>query len=241
MKLQDWFKTSGAKQKDFAASLGVAASRISQLTSGETPSLDLALKIRALTNGAVRPEDFQDTPAMPADTPTALDTVQDAIDAIARGEMVVVVDDDDRENEGDLIAAAVQDHAGADGLHGAPYLRHRLRADHAGGRPPPQARSHGCPQRRAHGHRLHCHHRLQGRPHHRHLGQGARRDGACARQHECPGRRFRPPRPHLPVRRKIRRRADALRPHGSRRRSRAALGAPSRRRHLRTGQRRRHR
>src|SRR5690349_21426337 len=32
--------------------------------------------------------------------------VEDAVAAIARGEMVVVVDDDDRENEGDLVAAA---------------------------------------------------------------------------------------------------------------------------------------
>tara|TARA_Y100000590_G_scaffold348397_2_gene399398 strand:+ start:7027 stop:8097 length:1071 start_codon:yes stop_codon:yes gene_type:complete len=34
------------------------------------------------------------------------DNIRDAIDAIANGEMVVVVDDDDRENEGDLIMAA---------------------------------------------------------------------------------------------------------------------------------------
>lgn len=34
------------------------------------------------------------------------DTVEDALTAIADGEMVVVVDDDDRENEGDLIMAA---------------------------------------------------------------------------------------------------------------------------------------
>ncbi len=34
------------------------------------------------------------------------DTVEDAITAIRNGEMVVVVDDDDRENEGDLIMAA---------------------------------------------------------------------------------------------------------------------------------------
>jgi len=33
-------------------------------------------------------------------------TVEDAIEAIARGEIVVVVDDEDRENEGDLIMAA---------------------------------------------------------------------------------------------------------------------------------------
>lgn len=38
--------------------------------------------------------------------PTVLDRVEDAIAAIARGEMVIVVDDADRENEGDLIMAA---------------------------------------------------------------------------------------------------------------------------------------
>ena len=37
---------------------------------------------------------------------TTFDTVEDAIDAIAAGDLVVVVDDDDRENEGDLIMAA---------------------------------------------------------------------------------------------------------------------------------------
>ncbi|MDE2395689.1 MAG: bifunctional 3,4-dihydroxy-2-butanone-4-phosphate synthase/GTP cyclohydrolase II [Burkholderiales bacterium] len=36
----------------------------------------------------------------------ALDRIEDAIAAIARGAMVVVVDDEDRENEGDLILAA---------------------------------------------------------------------------------------------------------------------------------------
>ena len=32
--------------------------------------------------------------------------MEDAIEAIGRGEIVVVVDDEDRENEGDLIMAA---------------------------------------------------------------------------------------------------------------------------------------
>jgi 3,4-dihydroxy 2-butanone 4-phosphate synthase / GTP cyclohydrolase II len=35
-----------------------------------------------------------------------LDSIDDAIRAIANGEMIIVVDDDDRENEGDLIVAA---------------------------------------------------------------------------------------------------------------------------------------
>lgn len=36
----------------------------------------------------------------------ALDTIEDAIEAIRRGEQIVVVDDEDRENEGDLVMAA---------------------------------------------------------------------------------------------------------------------------------------
>ncbi len=35
-----------------------------------------------------------------------LDLIEDAIAAVARGEMIVVVDDEDRENEGDLLMAA---------------------------------------------------------------------------------------------------------------------------------------
>ncbi|MCZ6869545.1 MAG: 3,4-dihydroxy-2-butanone-4-phosphate synthase [Gammaproteobacteria bacterium] len=42
------------------------------------------------------------------DNNLALDTVEEAIEAIGRGELVVVVDDEDRENEGDLIMAANQ-------------------------------------------------------------------------------------------------------------------------------------
>src|SRR5881628_1501572 len=37
---------------------------------------------------------------------TKLAAIEDAVAAIARGEIVVVVDDEDRENEGDLIMAA---------------------------------------------------------------------------------------------------------------------------------------
>ena len=35
-------------------------------------------------------------------------SVTEAIEAFARGEIVVVTDDDDRENEGDLIVAATR-------------------------------------------------------------------------------------------------------------------------------------
>ncbi|MBP8851240.1 MAG: 3,4-dihydroxy-2-butanone-4-phosphate synthase, partial [Breznakibacter sp.] len=35
-----------------------------------------------------------------------LNTIEEAIDAIKRGELIIVVDDEDRENEGDFVAAA---------------------------------------------------------------------------------------------------------------------------------------
>lgn len=52
------------------------------------------------------------SPETETQTPSALDTIQDAIEQIGRGGAVVVVDDVDRENEGDIIFAA--EHATAD-------------------------------------------------------------------------------------------------------------------------------
>jgi len=42
----------------------------------------------------------------PATEPIVLDSIQDAIAAIRAGEVVIVVDDEDRENEGDMICAS---------------------------------------------------------------------------------------------------------------------------------------
>ncbi len=47
-----------------------------------------------------------DSSADASDTESPFDPVEDAVAAIGRGEIVVVVDDEDRENEGDLIMAA---------------------------------------------------------------------------------------------------------------------------------------
>src|SRR6185503_10208400 len=111
MKLPDWLDRTSTSQSALAKAIGISQGRVSQLIAGASPSLDLALKIASFTNNAVRPEDFSGPAAMDTapHTPLSsseLDRVEDAIAAIARGEMVVVVDDDDRENEGDLIAAA---------------------------------------------------------------------------------------------------------------------------------------
>jgi 3,4-dihydroxy 2-butanone 4-phosphate synthase/GTP cyclohydrolase II len=109
MKLPDWLDKTSTSQSALAKAIGISQGRVSQLVAGASPSLDLALKIATFTNNAVRPEDFSGSPM--DTTPLAasssdLDRVEDAIAAIGRGEMVVVVDDDDRENEGDLVAAA---------------------------------------------------------------------------------------------------------------------------------------
>ena len=72
-------------------------------------SADSAVEPRSWT-----PDPDADASAHPADTPTSaaggvrLDSIPDAIAAIARGEAVVVVDDEDRENEGDLIFAGTR-------------------------------------------------------------------------------------------------------------------------------------
>jgi 3,4-dihydroxy 2-butanone 4-phosphate synthase/GTP cyclohydrolase II len=103
MKLAEWLANSGMSQTDLARRLGVTQGRVSQLAKGAVPSLELAVKIAATTGNRVRPEDFG---VQDMTDENKLDTVEEAIKAIANGEMVVVVDDDDRENEGDLIAAA---------------------------------------------------------------------------------------------------------------------------------------
>ncbi len=103
MKLAEWLVNSGISQSELARRIGVTQGRISQIVAGAVPSLELANKIAAATGNKVRPQDFGD-PDMTAEQ--RLDTVEDAIKAIANGEMIVVVDDDDRENEGDLVAAA---------------------------------------------------------------------------------------------------------------------------------------
>jgi 3,4-dihydroxy 2-butanone 4-phosphate synthase / GTP cyclohydrolase II len=116
MTLEQWIKQSGTRKVDIARSLGVSPGRVSQLLSGEMPSLDLAVKIQRLTGNLVRPESFsvplsaESSEVAPDYVPAfghdSVEAAIAAVAAVARGELVVVVDDHDRENEGDLIGAA---------------------------------------------------------------------------------------------------------------------------------------
>jgi 3,4-dihydroxy 2-butanone 4-phosphate synthase / GTP cyclohydrolase II len=108
MKLGDWLKRHQVTRADFARRIGVSPGAVTLICRehGSWLSRETAERIVAETQGAVTPNDF--LAVMPL-VPIGLDMlnpVADAIEAFARGEIVAVTDDDDRENEGDLIVAA---------------------------------------------------------------------------------------------------------------------------------------
>ena len=108
MKLGDWLKRNQVTRADFARRIGVSPGAVTLICREHRSwlSRETAERIVAETLGAVTPNDFLD-PA--PTTPIGLDMhhpATAAIEAFARGEIVAVTDDDDRENEGDLIVAA---------------------------------------------------------------------------------------------------------------------------------------
>jgi 3,4-dihydroxy 2-butanone 4-phosphate synthase/GTP cyclohydrolase II len=111
MELSGWLERNKTARSAFARAVGVSPGRITQICEGERPSLELAERIARETAGAVTPNDFlglvpsqQWINNLMSDTQQRIAT---AVEAFARGEIVVVTDDDDRENEGDLVMAAV--------------------------------------------------------------------------------------------------------------------------------------
>ncbi|WP_445501624.1 3,4-dihydroxy-2-butanone-4-phosphate synthase [Microvirga sp. G4-2] len=105
MKLAEWLSRNGVSRVEFARRIGVTPGAITQMCNSDHAwlSRDTAELIARETRGAVTPNDF-----LPPSAQEALmsHSVTDAIEAFARGEIVIVTDDDDRENEGDLIVAA---------------------------------------------------------------------------------------------------------------------------------------
>src|SRR5277367_4800638 len=107
MKLGDWLKRNQMSRTDFARRIGVSPGAVTLICRehGSWLSRETAERIVAETHGAVTPNDFLAAPPALKGL-DMLNTVADAIEAFARGEIVAVTDDDDRENEGDLIVAA---------------------------------------------------------------------------------------------------------------------------------------
>jgi len=108
MKLAEWLARSGVKRGDFARRIGVSPGAVTQICRDDGPwlSRETAQRIVAETRGAVTPNDFLVGAVLTEWGGPMSHQVTQAIKAIARGEIVVVTDDDDRENEGDLIASA---------------------------------------------------------------------------------------------------------------------------------------
>lgn len=111
MKLAMWLQANKVKRGDFARRIGVTPGAISQLCNQAEAwvSRDTAEAIVRETGGAVTPNDLiagLTRPQAGGDHRMMQQAVTEAIAAVARGDLVIVTDDDDRENEGDLVCAA---------------------------------------------------------------------------------------------------------------------------------------
>ena len=108
MKLAEWLAQNGMKRGEFARAVGLSAGAVTQICNQPNAwvSRDTAETILRVTAGAVTPNDLIDAPSIWINAMPAHQSVLEAIEAIAQGKMVVVTDDDDRENEGDVVCAA---------------------------------------------------------------------------------------------------------------------------------------
>jgi 3,4-dihydroxy 2-butanone 4-phosphate synthase/GTP cyclohydrolase II len=99
---------AGVTRADFARRIGVTPGAETQICRPEAAwvSRETAQRIVVETQGAVTPNDFLDDCVVFEKENEMSNPVGQAIEAIARGEIVIVTDDDDRENEGDMIVAA---------------------------------------------------------------------------------------------------------------------------------------
>jgi 3,4-dihydroxy 2-butanone 4-phosphate synthase/GTP cyclohydrolase II len=112
MRLNEWLAHTRETRSGFARRVGLSPAAVTALCNDPAVwiSRDTAEKIAAATRGAVTPDDFLGLDRRSRarqETMMNQSRVATALRAFERGEIVVVTDDDDRENEGDLIVAAV--------------------------------------------------------------------------------------------------------------------------------------
>ncbi|MGH7736299.1 MAG: bifunctional 3,4-dihydroxy-2-butanone-4-phosphate synthase/GTP cyclohydrolase II [Candidatus Tyrphobacter sp.] len=101
-RLNDTMQAAGMTAAQLAERTGLTESAISLLRAGRRePSYRT---LQRLAN--VLPQLARESPAVTVATDNPFDSIADAIDDIRDGKMVVVLDDEDRENEGDLVMAA---------------------------------------------------------------------------------------------------------------------------------------
>lgn len=112
MTLGEWLRQRRIKRGEFARRIGVTPGAVTQICNGSDAwvSRNTAQAILRETGGAVTPNDLLGCVRRDRsgeDFIMAMQTtVTEAIEAIGRGDLVIVTDDNDRENEGDLVCAA---------------------------------------------------------------------------------------------------------------------------------------
>ncbi|PTW62182.1 3,4-dihydroxy 2-butanone 4-phosphate synthase/GTP cyclohydrolase II [Breoghania corrubedonensis] len=107
MRLDEWLVQAKETRSAFARRAGLSPAAVTALCNDPNVwiSREMGTRIANATDGAVTPNDFLGLrPAK--ETDMSQSRVAEAIRAFENGEIVVVTDDDDRENEGDLILAA---------------------------------------------------------------------------------------------------------------------------------------
>jgi 3,4-dihydroxy 2-butanone 4-phosphate synthase/GTP cyclohydrolase II len=107
MKLSEWLSRYEVKRSAFARRIGVSPGAVTQICreDGAWPSRETAERIFLETGGSVTPNDFFKFSPSAERSSDMSTSVIETIEAFAKGEIVVVTDDDDRENEGDMIVA----------------------------------------------------------------------------------------------------------------------------------------
>ncbi|WP_417767498.1 3,4-dihydroxy-2-butanone-4-phosphate synthase [Stappia sp.] len=107
MRLDAWLSINKETRSAFARRAGLSPAAVTALCNdpGVWVSRDSAERIAAATGGAVTPNDLLGLKGS-KELDMSQTRVAEAIRAFERGEMLVVTDDDDRENEGDLVVAA---------------------------------------------------------------------------------------------------------------------------------------
>lgn len=107
MRLDAWLTLNKETRSAFARRAGLSPAAVTALCNdpGVWVSRESAERIAAATGGAVTPNDLLGLKGS-SNVDMSQTRVAEALRAFERGEMLVVTDDDDRENEGDLIVAA---------------------------------------------------------------------------------------------------------------------------------------
>jgi 3,4-dihydroxy 2-butanone 4-phosphate synthase/GTP cyclohydrolase II len=106
--IKDGLSRPGKSQNGLAEALDIDPSSVSRLLKGARQIKTREIELISSYLGYGPPADTfgMSGQGHVRGTPSSTAAVVEAIEAIARGELVVVTDDDDRENEGDLVMAA---------------------------------------------------------------------------------------------------------------------------------------